>query len=122
MARRAGDLPRAGALYWEAIPCFQQVGQPLSIVHCLEGLAAVSAAEGHAALAVRLLSATGAQRSLMDAPLSAPEQALHDQALVALQADLGPDAYAGAVEEGRMMALDEVIAAALNLEAVDCAS
>jgi non-specific serine/threonine protein kinase len=114
VAQRAGDLPRAGTLYREAIPNFQHVGQPLAVVQGLEGLAVVAAAAGRPAPAVRLLSAAGAQRRLLDAPRTAAERARCAQTLATLQTDLGAAAYAGAVEAGRAMVLDEAVAYALE--------
>jgi tetratricopeptide (TPR) repeat protein len=64
-----GDVDHAGRLYRESLAVFHDVGPKWDCVACIEGLATVAGAQGHAARAVRLWSSAAAIRGAMRAPL-----------------------------------------------------
>ncbi|HEU5328589.1 MAG TPA: LuxR C-terminal-related transcriptional regulator [Thermomicrobiales bacterium] len=81
----------------------------------LEGLAAVTAHEGRAVLAARLLGAAEARRASDNVRLWPGVLAIHDATVREAQAQLGPKDFAVALAAGRGCPLDQVIEEALTL-------
>ena len=72
------------------------------------------AARGQAHRATRLSGAAEALRAAIGVPLRPHEQASHTQAVQALRAALGEEAFANAWAEGRALSLEEAVALALE--------
>jgi len=96
-------------LFTESLVLREQVGEKLSIVESLEGLAQVAFAQGEAAHGVRLFSATEALRSELGAPLPASYTRERALTLSAARNYLGEAAFRQAWDNGRALSLDEAI-------------
>ena len=73
-------------------------------------MATVAAARGHAVRAICLSGAAAALRESSGARMDTGEQALHDQAMARLRAELDDAAFASALATGRAMPLDLAVA------------
>ena len=93
---------------------FQEVGQPLATLLCLEGLARVLGARGRPAVAAHLLAAAAAQRRVLGAPLAPAEQDELDREAAALRGRLGDAAFDAAWAAGQAMTLQQAVASALE--------
>ncbi len=74
----------------------------------LEGLASVVATQGELRWAAKLWGAAEALREAMDIPRLPVDRVGYEQAVAAVRAQLGEDAFAAAWQEGRMMKLEQV--------------
>ncbi len=83
-----------------------------AISYCLEGLAAVGAAEGDSADAARLLGAAEVLRETIGAPAGAYEEAIRLDTVAAVRQELGEDKFGAAWAEGRAMPLEQAVALA----------
>jgi predicted ATPase len=102
--------------YAEAAACFRESlrsAEPMAhknaISYCLEGLAAVGAAEGDSADAARLLGAAEVLRETIGAPAGAYEEAIRLDTVAAVRQELGEDEFGAAWAEGRAMTLEQAI-------------
>jgi predicted ATPase len=102
--------------YAEAAACFRESlrsAEPMAnknaISYCLEGLAAVGAAEGDSADAARLLGAAEVLRETIGAPAGAYEEAIRLNTVAAVRQELGEDWFGAAWAEGRAMTLEQAI-------------
>jgi len=104
---RLGDLPAAYAYYQESLALFQELDDQGSLAACLEGWGAVVARQGDAAWAARLwgkaemLRAAGGPSDLFNLPATPEEQADQERMRAVVRAQLGEQAYAQALAEGR---------------------
>jgi predicted ATPase/Tfp pilus assembly protein PilF len=114
VARMQGDLGRAAALHEESLLLSREVGSRWLVAISLESLAWVVAARAQAGLAARLSGAVEALREALGVPLPPEQRAGHGQAMQAMRAALGEEAFAATWAEGRAMALHEAIALALE--------
>ena len=101
---RLGDLPAAYAYYQESLALFQELDDQGSLAACLEGWGAVVARQGDAAWAARLwgkaemLRAAGGPSDLFNLPATPEDQ---ERMRAVVRAQLGEQAYAQALAEGR---------------------
>jgi hypothetical protein len=113
VAERQGDHALARALYEEGLALARELRERLVISTFLEGLARLAGAHGQPRYGAQLFgAANGLGEPGMPRALS--EQAEYEQAIVALRAALGEEAFAAAWAEGRALPLDEAIALALE--------
>ena len=106
---RKGDFERAAAHYAEGLRLCRDVGDRWVTEECLEGLAGIANAYGHHERASRLFGATEALRELIGHARSPVDQADYDRRVATTRAELGEEAFAAALFEGRRMALEQAI-------------
>jgi len=104
---------QAAGLYREALALAWQIGDRRRAAFCLEGLGQITA-DDDAGQAAVYLSAAQAVRQTLSAPLPPSEQRPFDRTVAALQAALGPAAFATAWQRGADTPLDQVVARALG--------
>jgi hypothetical protein len=102
------------AAFIEAARLHEELGNPLYLPWCLEGLAGVAATEGRAADAARLCSAREALLERLSPGLPPADPAGYALTLETVRAALGEDAFAAAHEAGRALTLEDAIAAAVG--------
>jgi predicted ATPase/class 3 adenylate cyclase/Tfp pilus assembly protein PilF len=107
-----GDFGRATALLHEALLLSRDIGAKRLMAEGLEGLAWVAAVDGQSQQAAWLGGAAERLRQALGVPLSPDFRLNHDQAVQALCAALGEDAFAVAWAAGQALALDQAIALA----------
>jgi tetratricopeptide (TPR) repeat protein len=100
-------------LFEEALLTFARLGERRGVVDCLEALAAARS-ECDPAGAACLLSAAGALRRDLGAPLRPDDEAEQAAALAFVRDRLGAGAFDAAWQAGRVMEIDEVVAVALT--------
>ena len=100
----------ARTLYEESLALCREVDF-LGIASALEGLAGVVAAQGELDWAARLWGAAEAQREARRTPLPPVYLADYRRSVAAARTQLGERAFATAWSEGRMMSLEQVLAA-----------
>ena len=119
VAAQVGDLPAAYACYQESLALFQELDDQLSSATCLEGWAAVVARQGHATWAAQVwgaaevLHAAGGPSYLPQIlTLTLPDERADEERMRALvRAQLGEQAFALALAEGRAMTPEQALAA-----------
>jgi non-specific serine/threonine protein kinase len=111
---RQGEYGRAAALQAEGLLLSRDLGARHLQTLGLEGLAWVAAARGQALRAAWLGGAAAELRGALGTPLPTAARADHDQAVLAMRAALGEQAFAAAWAEGRSLSLEEAIACALQ--------
>jgi ATP/maltotriose-dependent transcriptional regulator MalT len=110
---RRGDVARARALIREGL---QRIAAALQshVPDGLEASAALATAEHDPERAARLYGAASPARQRSGYATIASERAAHEQALAALQAELGEERFETAWQDGVSMSTDEAIAYALE--------
>jgi DNA-binding NarL/FixJ family response regulator len=102
----------ARALYEQCLDNVKQlVGFKTDIPFYLEGLAAVVAAQGELPWAARLWGTAEALREGMGAPIHPADRADYERSVAAARTQLGEQVFAATWSEGRMMSLEQVLAA-----------
>ena len=116
VAQGQGDPATARARYLESLAVAQPLDAAPAAAPALEGLAALAAAEGQAAGAVRLLAAVDAIRpeTAGAMPTSVLGQRERASCLESLRASLGPPAFARAWRQGHQAPPATAIARALQ--------
>ncbi|MBV9175173.1 MAG: AAA family ATPase [Chloroflexi bacterium] len=114
VARQRGDWATAADRYRDALDLFGALGEGYSFgtARCLEGLAAIAAARGHAPRAARLLGAAAALREAVAAPLTPAARPAYDQLRATTQTALGAERFGAAWHAGRALSLADAIALA----------
>jgi non-specific serine/threonine protein kinase len=112
VARRQGDLVRATALHRQALELKYALGARRQIAITLEDLASVAGAEGRGEHAACLLGVASAVRETIGTPQAIPERLATEQAVAAVRAALGEEAWAAAFTAGRALTLEKAIALA----------
>jgi ATP/maltotriose-dependent transcriptional regulator MalT len=108
-----GDYPGARARLEESLKMSLELDRKWNIARCLEGLAAVAAAQGEPVRAVWFMSAAQALREAIWTPLPSLSQAIHEFTITSVRTQLGERAFDIAWAEGRMMTPEQVL---LSLE------
>lgn len=112
-----GEPAAAAELQHESLSALRRFGDRTSLVEGLERSAAIAAALGSAERAARLAGAAEAERAALGEPAGPGERALVERHLTAARARLGEDAFEVAAAAGRLLRLDEALAAALEAAA-----
>jgi predicted ATPase len=107
------DHIRVVAFLREALTIIAGLSWPFGLMYSLE-LAGDALAKEDPAGAARLLATAEAMRVELELPLDPFEQALHDESLATVAAELGPEQRAAASEAGGAMAELEAIGFALD--------
>jgi predicted ATPase/DNA-binding CsgD family transcriptional regulator len=111
-----GDYTTARACYEESLQSLVHVQAPnsnmsfLDLASVLEGLAAVVAAQGGLAWAVRLWSAAEALRETRSMPLPPLYRADYERAVAAARTQLGEKTFAALWSEGRSLTPEQALA------------
>lgn len=100
--------------YEHAVSLYRTFGSDIYLTWCLEGIAALDAAEGSHAHAVEICAGADALRAKGHAPRPAGEQTTFDGVLAACRVALGEDAYQSAWAVGSALARDALIGLALG--------
>jgi predicted ATPase/class 3 adenylate cyclase/Tfp pilus assembly protein PilF/DNA-binding XRE family transcriptional regulator len=113
IAHTRGDYGQAASLHQEGILISHGIGAAHDAAAGLEELAWTTAARGHYKRAALLGGAAEALRQDLGMRLPRNQQAGHAEAVGAMRAVLGEEAFAAAWAEGRALSLEEAIALAL---------
>ena len=108
-----GDFDAAEALLRDSLQLAQAHGDRRGLTECLAALIGVAQGRGQLERAARLLGAVEGCRAAFGALASPVDRALYDQIAADLRAQLGDEAYSVAWTAGRVLSLDQAIAAAL---------
>ena len=117
VAAQMGDLPAAYAFSQASLAVCQEFDDQQSSATCLEGWGAVVARQGHAAWAAQVWGAAEARRaaggpSYLPQLLTMPGERADEERMRALvRAELGEQAFAHALAEGRAMTPEQALAA-----------
>jgi predicted ATPase/DNA-binding NarL/FixJ family response regulator len=106
-----GSQPTA-ARFVESLALFQEIGDRLDMVECLEGIASAAGAHGQAVLAARLLGAAAAQREALGAPVAAINRSAHEYTLATVHSQLDAAQFSAVWETGRALHFDDAVALA----------
>jgi hypothetical protein len=109
-----GRQDEAAERFAEALDAARELGYREMIAYCLKGFAEVSAAQGDAERAARLLGASDRLFADLGAHVEASERATYERTVEELEGALGADAYAEAHADGRALSLDESMALAFG--------
>ena len=80
------------------------------VASCLEGLAAVVAAQGELTWAARIWGAAEVHREVIGAPLPPVDRAAYQESIAAAHSQLGDKSFAATWAEGRTMTPEQVLA------------
>src|SRR5450755_3298295 len=108
-----GDYPAARALLEESFKLSLELDNKWTIAWCLEGLAAVAAAQEEPVRAVRFMGAAQALREAIGTPLFSLSQAMHELTFTSTRTQLGEQPFDAAWAEGRTMTPEQIL---LSLE------
>lgn len=105
-----GGSAEARSIYDEALSIIRELGDGWAAAYLLEDVARFISLTEQARDTIVLLSAAGALRETIDAPLPAAEQASLDALQKKIKVELGPEFTKGCVEMGQAMSMEEAIA------------
>jgi predicted ATPase/DNA-binding CsgD family transcriptional regulator len=117
VAGQQGDLSAAHAFYQESLTLFQELDDQRSSAACLEGWASVVARQGEFIWAAQLwgaaqmLRAGGGPPALFNLPTMQGERADNERMGVVVRIELGEQAFANALAEGRAMTPEQALSA-----------
>jgi len=117
VATRQGDLPTAHACYQESLALFRELEDHRSVAACLEGWASVVARQGAAIWAAQLWGAAqvlreaGGPSDLFTLYTIPGERADEERMRALVRAELGEQAFAQALAEGRAMRPEQALSA-----------
>jgi threonine/homoserine/homoserine lactone efflux protein len=112
-----GDLPTAHAFFKESLALFEQLDDQRSIATCLEGWARVVAQQGAASWAAQLWGAAEVRREVSGSSdlynlfIMLDERADDERMRAMARAQLGAQAFAQALADGRAMSPAQVLSA-----------
>ena len=106
-----GDLAAARTLYEESLTLAGERNYKDLLPSCLEDLAAVVAAQGDPVWAARLWGAAETLREVMSTPIFPVYRADYERSVAAARTQLGEQAFAAVLAEGRMMTPEQALAA-----------
>jgi predicted ATPase/class 3 adenylate cyclase len=108
------DVDHATALFKESLALFQERGNNRGIAECLVGFAALAAARGESALAVRLIGAADAQFRSTGAAVWPADRQEWERVVAAAKVALTEHEYAAAWTQGQGLTLDRALQLALH--------
>ena len=116
LAARERDLARAESLLREGLSLFLELGDRQGVADTIETLGTVAAAEGAPERAAVLWGAGEQLRRSIGAAMQVSEREMHDQAVSAVTAALGDEAFEAAVDRGAAKSTEDAVAYALSRE------
>jgi predicted ATPase/DNA-binding CsgD family transcriptional regulator len=105
-----GDYAAARARLQDSLKLSLKLNYKLNAAACLEGLAAVMAAQGEPVRAVWCMSAAEVVREVTGMPLLSWLQAMHEFTIASVRTQLGEQAFRHAWAEGRGMTPEQALA------------
>jgi predicted ATPase/DNA-binding SARP family transcriptional activator len=105
-----GRQSKASAAFEEAFALARDLGYQEALAYALEGLAALAARQGEPVRAARMVGAAGQLLEKLGASLDRAADALHEQTLASIRADLSDDLLSAHLQEGRTLTLDQLSA------------
>jgi adenylate cyclase len=115
VVREQGGLKEAGSLYSEGLSIIQRLGDGWMTAYLLEDVARLVELQGDNPNATVLLSAAGALRDSIDAPLPAADQEAIDALQKKMAIEMGAALSKECLEAGKAMAMNEAIQFAIGL-------
>jgi ATP/maltotriose-dependent transcriptional regulator MalT len=103
------DYPAARARLEESLRISIELAHKWNIAWCLEGLAAVAAAQEEPVRAVWFMSAAQALREAIGTPLLSLSQAMHELTFTSTRTQLGEQSFDAAWAEGRTMTPEQIL-------------
>jgi hypothetical protein len=116
VAMLQGDFEEAAAHCSEGVVLSREFGDKLGIIWCLQGLAAVTAAQGKAVQAARMIGAVDATLAAIGHSMPPRMSAMVERTIATARAAIDESTYTTAWAEGRAMPLEEAIRVALEVE------
>ena len=116
VARRQGDLVRAGTACRECLRIYSELGNSLGAIKALASLSGVALMEDRPVRATKLLSAAGVFLERLHYQLPPLEQREFDADVAAARVALDEATFAASWHEGKTMTLDEAVGYALEEE------
>lgn len=110
-----GDLAQARTLFAQSLRAFHVLAEPAGTAEALSGLAAVAAASGDASRAAALVGAAERLRESISGSELPLERRIMARHLERSRGSVDPDVWAGALERGRLLSLDDAVALALQV-------
>ncbi len=107
--RQRGEIDEALALYKQALPKWEELGQRAAVAHELECIAFIHAQQDQLDRAVTLLGAAEALRVLIDSAMTPQERVEYDQSVAQLRAMLDDTKFNSLWAEGRAMTMEQAI-------------
>jgi hypothetical protein len=114
VAERQGDYTRAAALIGESLVLSRAIEAREQAADGLETIVLVAVGRGLPTRAAQLAGAAEALRDALDVPMRPHQQTIYAQALHAIRAALGEEAFVAAWAEGRVLSLEQAVALALE--------
>jgi ATP/maltotriose-dependent transcriptional regulator MalT len=106
----AGDSARSRALYEQGVVLACESGDKVTIPAGLEGVAAAVATQENLVWAAQLWGAAEALRETLGTPLPAVDRAPYQRAVAAARTQLGEQAFAVALAQGRTLSPEQALA------------
>jgi predicted ATPase/class 3 adenylate cyclase/DNA-binding CsgD family transcriptional regulator len=106
---QSGELSRAAQMYHRCLVFARETGYRWAVAQSLIGAGALEVAAGHAASAVRLLSAAGALLQKIDYAIPAAELAYMQRLIEGLRRTMPGRLFGEAWESGQRMVMEEAI-------------
>lgn len=103
------DNSVATRLYHEALLLMRALGDQRGLAFCLEGMAGLAVAGGHATHAVQLCGVAARLRTEVGAPAPPPERRPIEQTITAARSILGDAAFAAAWAQSQTLSVDQTI-------------
>jgi predicted ATPase/DNA-binding XRE family transcriptional regulator len=114
LARQEQGYERAKRRYQESLRIYQRLGNATYTAWCLEGIAAVSCAEGSYERATRLAAAAAVLRRAAHTPLPLGEQEDFDKVVMTARAELDESVFTQQWDIGSTLTQDDAISYALQ--------
>jgi hypothetical protein len=114
VACQAGEYAQALRLHEESLELGRRMGQNLTTLGCLEGLAQLAVAQGSMERAAWLCGAAAALREDMGWPLPPAKRAENDRTVTAARGAIGEEAFEAAWVRGHALTLEETITETLS--------
>jgi predicted ATPase/class 3 adenylate cyclase len=109
VALEEGNLREAHDLFERAIELFRMVGDTDGLAECLEKAVGLASELGETVAGARLGGAVEATRTSIGSPIAAVDQFRFEQYLEKPRAELSPEEYEIAWQEGRQMSMEEAL-------------
>ena len=106
-----GDYLNARVLYEESLAIARTINLKELIASCLEGLAEAVVTQGNVVWAAQLWGAAEVLREAVSVPIPLVDRADYEQAITTARSQLGKKAFTTAWNQGRILALEHVLAA-----------
>jgi predicted ATPase len=114
IARDQQQYAFARACYRECLHIYRSIGNLTSLASCLEGIAALSSAEGNHKKAISLCAQAAILRVKAQTPLSTAEQQAFDTIIALARSHLAEPLFAAAWQRGAELMVEEGIVLALE--------